>query len=390
MTGAPASPSQPRGSRHSGIFLTGALVALASCAAPGEPVPPHPPVPRAVTDLAVRQAGDNALLTFTLPKNTADGLPLKEQPQIEIYRVFLPPEAEPGKGQPAPKLVTTIPAAMVDCYLEEGRVRFADALKAQDLAQHAGEQVVYAIRTRVSKHRASADSNLVALHVYPVPEPIREITATVTETAVALNWTPPARTTAGTPIAALAGYRVYRAEVEPGAEAAAAQDPSKAKLKALPALLGVAPSASYRDTQFQFDHTYVYTLRSVAQYSLDSVESADSSAVVVTPRDTFPPAAPKDLVAVLVPATPQAPAYLELSWGISPESDLGGYNVYRSDSEGTGTTRLNSERLLTPAFRDTSVVPGHRYTYTVTAVDRAGNESPPSGAVSAEVPGREH
>jgi hypothetical protein len=33
-----------------------------------------------------------------------------------------------------------------------------------------------------------------------------------------------------------------------------------------------------------------------------------------------------------------------------------------------------------------NVVPGHRYFYTVTAVDRVGNESPASAAASGEVP----
>jgi fibronectin type 3 domain-containing protein len=35
-----------------------------------------------------------------------------------------------------------------------------------------------------------------------------------------------------------------------------------------------------------------------------------------------------------------------------------------------------------------NVVPGHRYFYTVTAVDRAGNESTASSAVSGELPGQ--
>jgi hypothetical protein len=41
--------------------------------------------------------------------------------------------------------------------------------------------------------------------------------------------------------------------------------------------------------------------------------------------------------------------------------------------------------LLSPAYRDTSVQPGHRYWYSVTAVDRSGNESVPSASVAVEV-----
>jgi chitodextrinase len=42
--------------------------------------------------------------------------------------------------------------------------------------------------------------------------------------------------------------------------------------------------------------------------------------------------------------------------------------------------------LPTPSFRDNNVASGRRYWYTVTAVDRAGNESPPSAASLVEVP----
>jgi fibronectin type 3 domain-containing protein len=47
---------------------------------------------------------------------------------------------------------------------------------------------------------------------------------------------------------------------------------------------------------------------------------------------------------------------------------------------------LNSELLLTPAFRDMNAGPGRRYVYTTTAVDRAGNESHASEPASGGVP----
>jgi hypothetical protein len=148
----------------------------------------------------------------------------------------------------------------------------------------------------------------------------------------------------------------------------------------------VTPSASYRDTQFQFGHCYVYSVRSVAQYESESIESADSQLVVVAPRDVFPPAPPQDLVAVVVPATAQTPAHVELSWSIIAEPDVAGYNIYRSEAGGAAKQRLNVNLLLTPVFRDMSAVTGRSYIYTVTAVSRAGHESEPSVAVSAAMP----
>jgi fibronectin type 3 domain-containing protein len=130
----------------------------------------------------------------------------------------------------------------------------------------------------------------------------------------------------------------------------------------------------------------LYTVRSVATFGADLVESADSSPVMVTARDVFPPTAPLALEAAVILATGQAPAYVELSWGISPEPDLAGYRVYRSDLETASGDRLNTELLPSPAFRDISVVSGKRYFYRVSAVDRSGNESAASSAAAADIP----
>lgn len=374
------------------LFSIFCSCALLGCAAPGEPTYRHPPVPEAIGDLAVRQAGDAVVLTFTLPRYTIEHQPLAEPPAVEIFRGMIPAGAGPGKL--STRLVYTIPGALVDTYLSAGRFTFRDPLPAEELAASAGGQMVYMVRTRAAKRRASADSNVAALRVYPVPERISDLRVTVTENAIELSWSPPSRTTAGTALMAPpAGYRVYRAEVETGpasasqaGESAAAQDVSKPKLKTPLELLGPTPSATFRDTQFEFGRTYLYVVRSVAQYEAESVESADSLPAIVTPRDTFPPAAPKGLVALVLPATPQAPAHIELSWGISPEPDWAGYYVYRSEQPDTSGQRLNRELLLTPTFRDMWVVPGRRYTYRVSAVDRVGNESLLSTAVTVEVP----
>jgi fibronectin type 3 domain-containing protein len=159
-------------------------------------------------------------------------------------------------------------------------------------------------------------------------------------------------------------------------------------LSAALALIGEAPEAEYRDANFEWGHTYYYTVRAAAHVGADVVESTDPKPVVISAKDVFPPAAPTGVEAVVIPATPGVPAYVELAWGISPEADLAGYVVYRSEQPDTQGTRLNAELLPAPTLRDISVEPGRRYSYRVTAVDRSGNESPASAVVMAEVPGR--
>lgn len=384
-TGAQMAP-RCAGPVFDALFSVFCFGTLLGCAVPGEPQPRRPIVPAAVTDLAAHQLGDAVVLTFTLPKNTVERRPLAEPPAVEIYRSLLPGGAETGTARVPSRLVYTIPSALVETYVTDGRVRFEDPLKPEELAQSAGREVVYMVRTRASKRRASADSTAVGVRVYPAPTPIGDVKATVTQSAIELAWTPPLRASGGAPLPSLAGYRVYRAEVEPGAEAQAAQDPSHAKLKTPLELLGPTSSAELHDTHFEFGHSYLYIVRSVAQYGAEEVESADSPPLVVTPRDTFPPAAPTGLVAIVMPETAGGPAYVELSWDISPEADLAGYHVYRSEQAEAQGNRLTPELLLTPTFRDISVALGRRYFYRVTALDRAGNESPPGPAVPAEVP----
>ena len=236
------------------------------------------------------------------------------------------------------------------------------------------------VRTRAVKSRASDDSNFFTVHIYPPPGAPRDLRVSVTESAIDAYLD----RTVSQQSPAPAGYRVYRAEIEPGEEAAA-QDLSQVKLKSAMELAGSSSSPDFQRFAFRIRTNLSVHGSSVAQFGSDSVESADSAPAVVTPRDTFPPAAPVGLEAAIIPATPQAPAYVELSWAISPEEDLAGYYVYRSDREDTPGERINSEILPSPAFRDISVVPGRRYFYRVSAVDRAGNESPLSSAVQTEV-----
>lgn len=277
---------------------------------------------------------------------------------------------------------------MLADYSADGQMQFRDPLPPETVSNAGGEPLVYTVRTRSSKKRASADSNAAAVRVYPAPQAISDVQARVTETAIELSWTPPARSTSGGPLPPLAGYRVYRAEMEPPADASTPLDASKLKRKTPLELLGSPPEASFREAQFEFGRAYLYFVRSVAQYGSEAVESADSAPAVVIPRDVFPPAPPKNVVAIAVPAAGDSPAHLELSWSIGEETDLAGYNVYRS--EGTEASpreeRMNQQLVLAPAFRDFSVLPGRRYTYRVTSVDRTGNESAPSAAVSVAFP----
>jgi hypothetical protein len=325
--------------------------------------------------------GGNVVLNFTLPTQSEAGDHLADPPAIEIFRAERPAG---GAAKLTTRLVYTLPSAVVDTYLHEGVIEFRDPLVP---ASPAAQEMVYMVRASSSKKRASADSNVVSVRVLPVPPPPSSVQAAVTEPAIELTWTAPAE---GASSGTVVGYRVYRATLPKDTILPPDfTDVSQLHLTTGLELIGPAPSASFRDTQFAFDVTYVYVVRSVGGPEGQSVESGDSKPIVVTPKDTFPPAAPQQLIIVIVPATQTTPAHVELSWDINMEPDLAGYWVYRGEQPDNTGQKLNSQLLLSPTFRDITAVPGKRYYYRVSAVDRSGNESPLSSSVPAELPRQE-
>ena len=376
-------------------FFLSSIFILYGCAAPGEPLERKPPTPTPVTDLATTQSGNDVLLTFTLPRDSVEKREILKPISVNVYRKFesVSPANSPAAAAPAnPTLLLTIPPAMVDRYMVQGRVRFVDSLHTEDFADR-GREAAYLVRTFVSPKKLSASSNAAVLMVYPPANTIADLKAAFSRSGVTLSWTPPDKTLIGT-APSVAFYRIYRAELESapngGANPAATGNMEASNPKVPFARIAEAASPPYTDTQTELGKTYMYSVRSVAQYPGAQLESVDSNFATITPKDVFPPPAPQDLVAAFVPAAGGTAAYLDLSWSISAATDIAGYNVYRSESPSRPGARVNSELLLTPAFRDMNALPGSIYFYTVTAVDRSGNESPASPPASGSIPAPDH
>jgi fibronectin type 3 domain-containing protein len=90
-----------------------------------------------------------------------------------------------------------------------------------------------------------------------------------------------------------------------------------------------------------------------------------------------PPAAPTGLS-----ATP-GNALISLNWNDNNESDLAGYNVYRSTTSGGPYTMLNEWLLSNSDYIDSTTLGGVTYYYVVTAMDLFSNESGNSNQASA-------
>jgi hypothetical protein len=366
------------------LLLLPAILLAAGCGVPGEPTPPSPPIPTAVTDLKVLQVGDGVLLTFTLPSKSTRGERLTQTPTMEVFRGSLKPDGKPDAR--SFRVVETVPGAILVSYAQGDQVSFREPFSADETQEHPGQTAVYRVRTRVSERKESADSNDATLSLYPVPERIGALETHLTENSIQLTWAPVARTSSGTPLATPPEYHVYRGELDAASATAAAKNLHDAVWK-LPLLeIATTDKPEYQDSGFDYGRTYAYVVRSVVLVNGTPLESGDSQAAVLTPKDVFPPAAPQDVVSAILPGGGPGTSVVDLSWAINTETDLEGYRVYRSERENEQGQLLTPELLPSPAYRDSNVLAGRRYWYTVTAVDHAGNESRPSAALLVEIP----
>ena len=174
------------------------------------------------------------------------------------------------------------------------------------------------------------------------------LTAQVVQTSVYLRWQKD-------PESGITGYPVYKQRAD-GTWVTA----------------GVASGAIYLVSNLTSGVTYTYR---VAATSNEGKTSAPSEPVTFTPHDTIPPPVPTGLAAT------GEDEQVHLSWSVSTASDFDHFVVYRENQNGTWPTSGSS--TTTAAFTDTGVIDGTTYSYRITAVDHAGNESAPSTTASA-------
>ena len=140
----------------------------------------------------------------------------------------------------------------------------------------------------------------------------------------------------------------------------------------------------YSDKQFTFGSRYLYFVRAAAAGISPFLESVDSDTIEVTPRDTFPPAPPKELSAVA------GHSFITLIWESNQEKDLAGYKVWRKNQDETKYWLITPELVESASYVDSQVKGNIRYEYVITACDASGNESEQSQPVSLVITGDSH
>ena len=377
-------------------FLAATLLALsaltAACGKKGDPEPPLPRGPRAVSDLAVEQEAGEAVLTFTYPDRLVSGLPLTDLDSIEIYRaVNVSPAAAapPASAGAAPKTdeapaagarraaasaraaeesllresvrVVTLPVAELSQRTHGASITYHDGLGPLLKDGKLPATLGYTVISRRRGGQKSPLSNIAVLA--PAVPPAAPVVLAVTpeEGRVCLEWQDPATDMLGKPVE-IGGYFVYRRSL-PDEEY---DRPLNEKPIRGTAFVDIA--APYGKL--------VYTVRATLPEK-PKVEGAPADEAALDYRDVFPPPAPGRLEAL------SEAGLVRLVWDPVSSSDLAGYIVFRAEGAGQ-PVRLTPDPIKDSFLADTSAKPGTRYRYTVRAIDNSGNIGPPSPEATAE------
>jgi hypothetical protein len=291
----------------------------------GDPLPPLANIPKRISDVAAVQRGERLIVHFTIPERTTEDIAIKSPLRLEL-RVDDRTIPEPSRIK----------------EMAEYDIATADWI---------GRTVAITARAVGSNGKAGAWSNPVNLPIVPPPERPDPVKAEPVPDGVELSWQGPA-----------GDFVVLRrlADEKDFTQVAEVQQ------------------SKWVDKTAEFGKRYVYLVQRIVKLEGGGAAQSELSAdVPITPRDTFPPAAPAGLLVV------SAPKSIELTWDRNTESDLAGYRVYRSVDGGAFAKVADVSQV--PAWSDHGIESGKKYQYAVTAIDQEGNESSRSAAAAATV-----
>ena len=325
-------------------------------------------LPARVDPVRISQEGSDVVLRFPYPTVTNSGETLTNLTKVTITREI----GGIREGQRVPPPPTDTAQREREEKLYRARSETLAELTPRDLdAVTAGPDIVYrdpliplyrekrlghvllryAVTATRDRKRVSDLSPIVSIVPRVPPDQPQRLVPTVEENRVCLDWWPPAAMLDGTTPALVAGYAVYR------------RDASDEEYDDKP--LGVAIGATtYVDETVRPDRSYVYTVRAAPAAEVPLILGPAADQVPVSTRDVFAPPAPEGLLAL------GEGGGTRLVWNPSLAPDLAFYRVYRL--EGGARTRL-ADGLKDPVWFDAGA---SGRTYGVTAVDKAGNESP--------------
>jgi hypothetical protein len=204
------------------------------------------------------------------------------------------------------------------------------------------------------KRRTGTPSTFAAVSFGPAPEAPTDLKVESNETQLIVSWT---TTTPNAPVSVI--------ETTNGVE-------KPAPVQELPITTGTW------STPVVFGIERCFVVRGVVRRGAVSTGSAAFGPQCHTPKDTYGPPAPANLVPV------SGPTEVTLVWDGVTAADLAGYIVLRITGNSETVEELTPKPITQMQFPDTTARAGQRYTYYVVAVDTAGNRSLRSNGVTVD------
>lgn len=217
--------------------------------------------------------------------------------------------------------------------------------------------LVFGARAVASLGRPSPFSNLVKLVPRTPPSAPEDLVVESTPRGIQVQWQASEDEI---------GYRVYRRNANVRDFGEPLSSPRRG-------------DTTYLDTTAEFGRRYIYTVTSIVSKD-PLVESAIAAEHEVNYQDRFPPATPRDVVAL-----PEA-GRVRLLWRPSTSEDEEGYWIYRQDPGATTFQVINSELVVGSEYLDRDLIQGQLYRYYILAVDAKDNQSQPSEEIEVRVP----
>jgi hypothetical protein len=399
---------------------------VSACGKKGPPLPPLVKMPMAPAEFSAERRGDRVDVLFIVPATNTDGTRPANITRAEVYAITTPATLAPlnytdaqilrygtkvgtvdVKAPKDPNLTADAdePSDEVDepegAGLDQGAMAHvaepmsASLLKPVDVPRDQlapaqapppetdegprpllGPSAAVPTRTYVAvgvstRGRKGPLSRRTVIPLVPPPPPPDEPTITYTETAITVTW-PPIDATPETAVGDLLPSRAI------GASRPAilytvydVTDPdAPVKLTAAP-----TAAATYTDARMVWDQERCYAVRTAERIVSAVIEGDLSPPACETPVDTFPPAAPRGLAAIA------SEGAINLIWEPNTEADLDGYIVLRAVAPSDALEPITPAPIKETGLRD-GVQAGLQYVYAVRAVDKAGNQSPPSPRVT--------
>lgn len=364
--------------------VSAGLAMLAGCGLASNPQPPTLWLPAPVKNLTAARVGNEVHLAWTMPRETTDKVPLKGDQKTHFCW-----ENEAGVAAAEPRFREGSCAAAGDAEFPPRKPANFVVPLAPALATGAPRAVSYFIELQNHAGKTAGPSNGAWVAAGNAPPALSGLRLATQAEGVILRWTPAA------PEPGMV-LRIHRWLLNPPSATGknGASHPNQANGVAAPAeqTLEVPLDRNDRggavDRDASLDHVWKYQAERVLKVNVEGhaleIAGVPSAMTVIDAKDVFPPATPSGLAAV---ADVQAHA-IDLSWEPDRDADLAGYVVYRSDlTAGGGAERISGKALLVPpSLSDSTAQAGHRYAYSVSAVDEDGNESARSKEVDEELP----